>query len=114
MKRIDAIIRSQCLNRVKDRLTEIGVEGLTVADVKGFGHEKDRAVYRGAEYTVDFFPKNLVMIIAEDEQVPEIIDAIIAGARTGKVGDGKIVITAIEEIVRIRSGEWEPRGSLND
>ena len=106
MKRIDAIIRSQCLNSVKDHLTDIGVEGLTVSDVKGFGHQKDRAVYRGAEYAVDFFPKNMVMIIAEDEQVPEIIEAIIAGARTGKVGDGKIVVTAIEEIVRIRSGEW--------
>jgi nitrogen regulatory protein P-II 1 len=106
MKRIDAIIRSQCLNNVKDRLTEIGVEGLTVAEVKGFGRQKGREVYRGVEYTVEFLPKNLVMIIADDEHVPEIIEAIIAGARTGKIGDGKIFVTAIEEVVRIRSGEW--------
>lgn len=106
MKRIDAIIRSQCVDSVKDRLTGIGVSGITVSDAKGFGREKVRSIYRGLEYELNFLPKNLVMIIAEDERVPEIIDAIIAGARTGKIGDGRIFVTAIEEVVRIRSGEW--------
>ena len=104
MKRIDAIIRSHCLESVKDRLAEIGICGFTVAEVKGFGREKGRAIYRGVEYTLDFLPKNLVIIIAEDEQAPEIIDAIIAGARSGKVGDGRIFVTAIEEVVRIDPG----------
>jgi nitrogen regulatory protein P-II 1 len=106
MKRIDAIIRSQNLDQVKDRLIEIGVEGLTIADVRGFGRQKGREVYRGVEYRVDFLPKLHVTIIANDEQVPEIMEAIIEGARTGKIGDGKIFVSAIEEVVRIRSGEW--------
>src|SRR5271170_4637322 len=107
MKRVDAIIRTQNLSQVKDRLIEIGVEGLTVADVKGFGRQKGRGVYRGAEYNVDFLPKLHLTIIATDEQVPVIIEAIIEGARTGKIGDGKIFVSAIEEVVRIRSGEWD-------
>jgi nitrogen regulatory protein P-II 1 len=106
MKRIDAIIRTQNLDLVKDRLIEIGVEGLTVADVRGFGRQKGREVYRGVEYRVDFVPKLHLTIIATDEQVPEIMEAIIEGARTGKIGDGKIFVSAIEEVVRIRSGEW--------
>ncbi len=78
-------------NEVKDRLLEIGLEGLTVAEVRGFGRQKGRGVYRGAEYNVDFLPKLHLTIIATDEQVPEIMDAIIEGARTGKIGDGKIL-----------------------
>jgi nitrogen regulatory protein P-II 1 len=106
MKRIDAIIRTQNLDHVKDRLIEIGVEGLTVADVRGFGRQKGREVYRGVEYRVDFVPKIHMTILATDEQTPAIMDAIIEGARTGKIGDGKIFVSAIEEVVRIRSGEW--------
>lgn len=106
MKRIDAIIRPQNSDQVKDRLIEIGVEGMTVADVKGFGRQKGRVVYRGGEYTVDFLPKLHLTIIAADERVPEIIDAIVECVRTGNVGDGKIFVSAIEEVVRIRSGEW--------
>ncbi|MGD0906248.1 MAG: P-II family nitrogen regulator [Candidatus Acidiferrales bacterium] len=106
MKRIDAIIRTQNLDQVKDRLIEIGVEGLTVADVRGFGSQKVLEVYRGVEYRVDFLPKLHLTIIATDDQVPEIMEAIFEGARTGKIGDGKIFVSAIEEVVRIRSGEW--------
>jgi nitrogen regulatory protein P-II 1 len=107
MKRIDAIFRTQNLDQVKDRLIEIGVEGLTVADVKGFGRQKGRGVYRGAEYSVDFLPKLHLTIIAADEQVPEIMDVIIEGARTSKIGNGKIFVSAIQEVMRIRSGEWD-------
>jgi nitrogen regulatory protein P-II 1 len=106
VKRIDAIIRAQNLDQVKDRLIEIGVEGLTIAEVKGYGRQKGRECYRGVEYTVEFLPKLMLTVIAVDEQVPEIIDAIIEGARTGKIGDGKIFVSPIEEVVRIRSGEW--------
>jgi nitrogen regulatory protein P-II 1 len=106
MKRIDAIIRTQNLDQVRDRLIAIGVEGLTIAEVRGYGRQKGRGVYRGAEYSVDFLPKLLLTIIADDDQVPAIMDAIIAGARTGKIGDGKIFVSTIEEVVRIRSGEW--------
>ncbi len=106
MKRIDAIIRTQNLEPVKDHLIAIGVEGLTVAQVQGFGRQKGREVYRGAEYIVEFLPKLHLTVIATDEQTPLIVDAIMESARTGKIGDGKIFVSAIEEVVRIRSGEW--------
>jgi nitrogen regulatory protein P-II 1 len=106
MKRIEAIIRPQCLERVKDRLTEIGVAGLTVVEVKGFGRQKCQEVYRGVEFTVDFLPKVMVIIVTDDDSVSEIIDAITAGAQTGKTGDGRIFVTAIEAAVNIRSGAW--------
>ncbi|MBZ5642062.1 MAG: P-II family nitrogen regulator [Acidobacteriia bacterium] len=106
MKRIEAIIKPNCLEKVKGRLAEIGVEGMTVAELSGMGREKAREFYRGAEYVVEFLPRISLMILAEDKRAPEIIDAIIAGARTGKAGDGKIFVTPVEEVVSIRSGAW--------
>jgi nitrogen regulatory protein PII len=106
MKRIDAIIRTQNLEPVKDHLVAIGVEGLTVAAVQGFGRQKGREVYRGAEYVVEFLPKLHLTVIATDEQTPQIVEAILESARTGKIGDGKVFVSPIEEVVRIRSGEW--------
>jgi nitrogen regulatory protein PII len=106
MKRIDAIIRQQSLDNVRECLTSIGVEGLTVMDVLGFGRQMGRTeVYRGCEYRVDFHPKLLLTILTRDDQVDEIVNAIIKGARTGKIGDGKIVVTSIDEVIRIRTGE---------
>jgi len=105
MKRIDAVIREQSLDNVKTQLKRIGVEGLTVAEVKGFGQQKRTEVYRGVKYLVPYFPNLLVTIIARDDQVTEIVDAILEGARTGKIGDGKVFVSSLEEVVRIRNGE---------
>src|SRR5579871_6333226 len=106
MKRIDSIIRPQNLDQVKEQLAAIGVEAMTVTEVRGFGRQKGHSeVYRGTEYSVDFVAKVLLTILAPDERVPEIIDAILAGARTGKMGDGKIFVTPLDEVVRIRTGE---------
>ncbi len=109
MKRIDAIIKPFKLDDVKDRLATVGIQGLTVNEVKGFGRQKGHTeLYRGAEYVVDFLPKVQVSVLVPDELVADTVDAIIAGARTGRIGDGKIFITPVEEVVRIRTGE---RGS---
>jgi nitrogen regulatory protein P-II 1 len=106
MKRVDAIIRQEKLESVRECLTSIGVDGLTITDVLGFGRQMGRTeVYRGCEYRVDFHPKLLLTILSRDDQVDEIVDAVIKGARTGKIGDGKIVVTPIDEVVRIRTGE---------
>jgi nitrogen regulatory protein P-II 1 len=106
MKRVDAIIRQEKLESVRVCLTSIGVDGLTITDVLGFGRQMGRTeVYRGCEYRVDFHPKLLLTILARDDQVDEIVGAVIKGARTGKIGDGKIVVTSIDEVVRIRTGE---------
>ena len=106
MKRIDAIIRPNCLNAVKDSLVKIGVEGMTVAEVRGFGRQKGHTeVYRGTEYSVDFVPKIMVTILAADDRVDSILKALAEGARTGRMGDGKIFVTALDEVVRIRNGE---------
>ena len=109
MKRIDAIIKPFKLDEVKDRLTAIGVQGLTVNEVKGFGRQKGHSeLYRGAEYVVDFLPKVQLSVLVPDERVAEIVEAIVDGARTGRIGDGKIFISPIEEVVRIRTGERGP------
>jgi nitrogen regulatory protein PII len=106
MKRIDSIIRPHQLDEVKKRLNSIGVQGITVTEVRGFGRQKGHTeVYRGAEYSVDFLPKIQITILASDELVPGILEAIMAGARTGKIGDGKIFVTALEEVIRIRTGD---------
>ncbi len=106
MKRIDAIIAPHMLDAVKERLTEIGVQGLTVSEVRGFGRQRGHTeTYRGVEYSVDFVPKLLLTILASEEQTDEIVDAIAGGARTGRLGDGKIFVTTLEEVVRIRTGE---------
>ena len=106
MKRIDAIIKPFKLDDVKERLAAVGVQGLTVGEVKGFGRQKGHTeLYRGAEYVVDFLPKVHLSVLVPDERVNETIDAIVAGARTGRIGDGKIFITPVDEVVRIRTGE---------
>lgn len=107
MKLISAIIKPFKLDDVKDRLSEIGVKGMTVTEVKGFGRQKGRTeIYRGAEYVVDFIPKIKIEIACEDHRVSEIVEAIREAARTGKIGDGKIFILPLENCMRIRTGEW--------
>ena len=106
MKRIDAIIAPHTLDAVKERLTGIGVQGLTVSEVRGFGRQRGHTeVYRGVEYSVDFVPKLLITVLASEDEADEIIEAIAGSARTGKLGDGKIFVTSLEEVVRIRTGE---------
>lgn len=106
MKKIEAIIKPFKLDDVKDALHEIGVKGITVTEVKGFGRQKGHTeLYRGAEYVVDFLPKVKLEIIVKNELVPTIIEAIEKSAKTGKIGDGKIFVTPVEDVVRIRTGE---------
>ncbi|MDR0379404.1 MAG: P-II family nitrogen regulator [Candidatus Accumulibacter sp.] len=106
MKKIEAIIKPFKLDEVREALSEIGVTGLTVAEVKGFGRQKGHTeLYRGAEYVVDFLPKVKVEIVVSDDVVETAIDSIIKAARTGKIGDGKIFVVPVEQVVRIRTGE---------
>src|SRR5439155_18742205 len=102
----NAIIKPFKLDEVKDRLTEAGVRGITVNEVKGVGRQKGHTeLYRGSEYVIDFLPKVQISILVSDERVGETVAAIVAGARTGRIGDGKIFVTAVEDVVRIRTGE---------
>jgi nitrogen regulatory protein P-II 1 len=106
MKRIEAIIKPFKMDDVKARLRELGVAGMTVTEVKGFGRTAGKTeVYRGSAYVVDFVPKMRIEIVIKDSLVPEIVEAITAAARTGKIGDGKIFVTPVDEAVRIRTGE---------
>jgi len=106
MKKIEAVIKPFKLDEVKDALNAIGVQGITVTEVKGFGRQKGHTeLYRGAEYVVDFLPKVKLEVIAADTLVPKIIETIEAAAKTGRIGDGKIFVTPVEEVVRIRTGE---------
>jgi len=106
MKKVEAIIRHYKLDDVKRALSEVGVQGMTVTEVKGFGRQKGhKEIYRGAEYVVDFVPKVKVEIAVPEELVDDVIETIQAAARTGQVGDGKIFVTGLEEVVRIRTGE---------
>jgi nitrogen regulatory protein P-II 1 len=106
MKKIEAIIKPFKLDEVKDALNAIGVQGITVTEVKGFGRQKGHTeLYRGAEYVVDFLPKVKMEIIAADGLVPKIIETIETAAKTGRIGDGKIFVTPVEEVIRIRTGE---------
>jgi nitrogen regulatory protein P-II 1 len=106
MKKIEAIIKPFKLNEVKDALHEIGIVGMTVTEVKGFGRQKGHTeIYRGSEYTVDFLPKVRIETVLNDSQIDAAIKAIIGAAKTGKIGDGKIFVTPIEDAVRIRTGE---------
>ena len=106
MKKMDLIIRPHKLDEVRDALTAIGVQGMTVTEVKGFGRQKGHTeLYRGAEYVVDFLPKVKIEVVVANDQVESAIDAIVKSARTGKIGDGKIFVTAVEHVVRIRTGE---------
>ncbi len=106
MKMVEAIVKPFKLDEVKDALTKAGIQGMTVEEVKGFGRQKGHTeLYRGAEYTVDFLPKVKLQILVTDDKVGEVVDAITAAARTGKIGDGKIFVYTVEEVVRIRTGE---------
>jgi nitrogen regulatory protein P-II 1 len=106
MKKIEAIIKPFKLDEVREALSELGCSGLTVTEVKGFGRQKGHTeLYRGAEYTVDFLPKVKVEVILADAMVDKAIDAIIKAARTGKIGDGKIFVMDVSQVVRIRTGE---------
>jgi nitrogen regulatory protein P-II 1 len=106
MKKIEAIIKPFKLDEVKEALHEVGLQGITVLEAKGFGRQKGHTeLYRGAEYVVDFLPKVKIEIICEDAVVERAVDAIVSAARTGRIGDGKIFVSTIEEVVRIRTGE---------
>ena len=106
MKKIEAIIKPFKLEEVKDALAEIGVEGMTVTEVKGFGRQKGHTeIYRGSEYTVDFLPKVKLEIVLSDEVVDKAVAAIVGAAKTGKIGDGKVFIVGVEQAVRIRTEE---------
>ncbi len=106
MKKIEAVIKPFKLNDVKEALHEIGLTGMTVAEVKGFGRQKGHTeIYRGSEYTVDFLPKVKIEMVIPDSQAQAAVDAIIKSARTGKIGDGKVFISTVEEAIRIRTDE---------
>ncbi|MBY0351701.1 P-II family nitrogen regulator [Tabrizicola sp.] len=106
MKKVEAIIKPFKLDEVKEALQEAGIQGLSVTEVKGFGRQKGHTeLYRGAEYVVDFLPKVKIEVVLTDDMVDTAVEAIIAAARTDKIGDGKIFVTAVEQAVRIRTGE---------
>ncbi|AHC46830.1 P-II family nitrogen regulator [Achromobacter mucicolens] len=106
MKQVTAIIKPFKLDEVREALAEVGVSGLTVTEVKGFGRQKGHTeLYRGAEYVVDFLPKIRVEVVLPDDQVEAAIEAVVKAARTGKIGDGKIFVTPVEQAIRIRTGE---------
>ena len=106
MKQITAIIKPFKLEEVREALGDVGVSGLTVTEVKGFGRQKGHTeLYRGAEYVVDFLPKVKIEVVVPDKGVESAIDAVVRAARTGRIGDGKIFVTAVEEVIRIRTGE---------
>ncbi len=109
MKLILAVIKPHKLDEVKEALREIGVRGLTAVEAQGFGRQRGHTeIYRGAEYQVDFVPKVQIEVMAEDDQVATVVDAIMASARTGKIGDGKIFVLPAEQVIRIRTGEMGP------
>ena len=106
MKKIEAIVKPFKLEEVKDALHEVGIEGMTVSEVKGFGRQKGHTeIYRGSEYTVDFLPKIKVEVVVADGKAAEVTSAIIKAAKTGKIGDGKIFVSSVEEAIRIRTEE---------
>ncbi|HEY6564470.1 MAG TPA: P-II family nitrogen regulator [Pirellulaceae bacterium] len=106
MKKIEAIIKPFKLEDVKEALSEIGIQGMTVTEVKGFGRQKGHTeIYRGSEYTVDFLPKVKLEIVVGDDQASAVVDAIVKTANSGKIGDGKVFVSPVEEAIRIRTGE---------
>ena len=108
MKKIEGIVRPHLLEAVKTALQEVGIVGMTVSEVKGFGRQKGHTeLYRGAEYVVDFLPKVKIEAAVDDPLVERVIEAIETAARTGKIGDGKIFVTAVEQVIRIRTGETD-------
>ena len=110
MKKIEFLIKPFKLDDVKNALADLGIFGMTVSEVKGFGQQKGHtALYRGAEYQVDFVPKVEIEVVVDDDVVEKVVDAVIKAARTGKIGDGKVFVSDVEEVIRIRTGE---RGSV--
>jgi len=108
MKKVEAIIKPFKLDDVREALSNIGVTGMTASEVKGFGRQKGHTeLYRGAEYVVDFLPKLKIDVVVRDDQVDACIEAITGAARTGKIGDGKIFVSSVEKVVRIRTGEQD-------
>jgi nitrogen regulatory protein PII len=106
MKKVEAIIKPFKLEDVKEALAEVGVQGMTVVEVKGFGRQKGHTeIYRGSEYTVDFLPKVKIEVVVEDERCDSVVDAIVKAANTGKIGDGKVFVSAVSGAIRIRTGE---------
>ena len=106
MKKIEAIIKPFKLDEVKDALGELGINGMTVIEVKGFGRQKGHTeIYRGSEYTVDFLPKIKIEVVVPEEQTEEAVEAIVKTARTGKIGDGKVFVTTVDDAIRIRTEE---------
>ncbi|MEM7387317.1 MAG: P-II family nitrogen regulator [Verrucomicrobiota bacterium] len=106
MKKIEAIIKPFKLEEVKDAISEVGIQGMTVSEVKGFGRQKGHTeIYRGSEYTVDFLPKVKIEIVVDDGDLESVVDAIVKNANTGKIGDGKVFVSPVEEAIRIRTGE---------
>ena len=109
MKKIEAIIKPFKLDEVKEALNSLGIKGMTVTEVKGYGRQKGHTeIYRGAEYVVDFIPKVKMDVIVQDEQVDQVIDTILQVARTGKIGDGKNCVLPVERVIRVRTGETGP------
>mgnify|MGYP000443977241 CR=1 FL=1 len=108
MKKIEAIIKPFKLEDVKDSLTEMGITGMTVSEVKGYGRQQGHSeLYRGAEYVVDFLPKIRLELVVSEDNVDKVVETIVEAAKTGKIGDGKIFVTSVEKIVRIRTGETD-------
>ena len=106
MKKIEAIIKPFKLEEVKSALAELGIQGLTVSEVKGFGRQKGHTeIYRGSEYAVDFLPKIKIEVVLADAQVAAVVEAIVKAAKTGKIGDGKIFVSSVESVLQIRTGE---------
>jgi nitrogen regulatory protein P-II 1 len=109
MRKIEAVIKPFKLDEVKEALHGIGIQGMTVTEVRGFGRQKGHTeLYRGAEYVVDFLPKIKIEIAVKDEMVDKVIEAVVKAANTGRIGDGKIFVTPMEEVIRIRTGERGP------
>lgn len=108
MKKIEAIIKPFKLDEVREALSQLGITGLTVTEVKGFGRQKGHTeLYRGAEYVVDFLPKMKVEVVVTEAMLEQVLETIVGAARTGKIGDGKIFVTPVEQVVRIRTGETD-------
>ncbi len=108
MKKVEAVIKPFKLDDVREALSEIGITGMTAIEVKGFGRQKGHTeLYRGAEYVVDFLPKVKLEIVVKDEDVERVVETVTSAARTGKIGDGKIFVTPVEKVVRIRTGETD-------
>ena len=106
MKKVECIIQPGKLDEVREGLTEIGIQGLTVSEVKGYGRQKGHTeLYRGSEYTIDFVPKIKMEVVVPEEMVDQVIQTVVAKARTGRIGDGKVFVTSVEETLRIRTGE---------